>query len=226
MVEIAESLKNVIATDFQYFKIWYDFSFNVEKYLPTQEFEKVFSVYDKNIFNLLLTSRCAQTDVRRNLLKVLGLKDSVDYDVCARPVKLVIRNKDRLIRTMHVAGAIFHYKDIIKIINKNELNALVEFIGQDIYSFIVKRGMVLWKMLPDLKVKTVKMPLVQKITSSGKCILGNALVGLPDEVKKRLELMLGEQFDIPSKYDETVANKSLELIEFSLEKLNDENHTG
>ncbi|MDR2432716.1 MAG: SctK family type III secretion system sorting platform protein [Puniceicoccales bacterium] len=226
MVEIVESLKNVITADFQYFKNWYDFNFNVEKYLPAQEFEKVFRVYDKNIFNILLTSKCAQTDFRRNLLKILGLKDSVDYDVCARPVKLVIHNKDRLVRAMKVAGTIFHYGDVTKIIGKNELNALIEFMGQEVYSFIVKRRMVLWKMLPNLKVKTVKMPLIQKITSSGKCILNNALVGLPDEVKKRLELMLGEHFDIPSEYDEATTNKCLELIEFSLEKLNDENHTG
>ncbi|MDR1528632.1 MAG: SctK family type III secretion system sorting platform protein [Puniceicoccales bacterium] len=226
MVETVKSLKNIIATDFQYFKNWYDFSFNVEKYLPTQEFEKVFSVYDRNIFDILLTSGYAQTDSRRNLLKILGLKDSVDYDVCARPVKLVIQNKDRLVKAMNIAGAIFHHQDIIKIISKNELNALIEFIGQDVYSFIIKRGMVLWKMLPDLKVKTVKIPLIPRITSSGNCILSNALIGLPDEVKKRLELMLGEHFDIPAKYDETMANKCLELIEFSLEKLNDENHTG
>jgi hypothetical protein len=225
MVEIAESLKNIIATDFQYFKNWYDFNFNVEKYLPAQEFEKIFEVYDRNVFNILLTSRCAQTDFRRNLLKILGLKDSVDYDVCARPVKLVVHNKDRLVRAMNVAGTIFHHRDVIKVINKNELNALIEFTGQEVYSFMVRRGMVLWKMLPDLKIKTGQMPLIQKITSSGKCILSNALVGLPDEVKKRLELMLGEHFDIPSKYDEATANKCLELIEFSLEKLNDENHT-
>ncbi|MDR2629263.1 MAG: SctK family type III secretion system sorting platform protein [Puniceicoccales bacterium] len=216
MVEIVESLKNIITTDFQYFKNWYDFNFNVEKYLPAQEFEKVFSVYDKNIFNVLLTSGYTQTDIRKNLLKILGLKDSIDYDVCARSVKLVIHNKDRLVRAMNIAGAIFHHKDIIKIISKNELNALIEFIGQDIYSFIIKRGMVLWKMLPDLKIKTVKVPFVQKITSSGKCILNNALVELPDEVKKRLELMLGEHFDIPSEYDKITANKCLELIEFSL----------
>ncbi|MDR1891204.1 MAG: SctK family type III secretion system sorting platform protein, partial [Puniceicoccales bacterium] len=138
-----ESLKNVIATDFQYFKNWYDFYFNVEKYLPDREFEKVFSVYDKSIFSILLTSGCTQTDIRKNLLKILGLKDSVDYDVCTKPVKLVIDNKDRLTRTMNVAGAIFHHKDIIKIISKNELNALTEFIGQDIYTFIIKRGMIL-----------------------------------------------------------------------------------
>ncbi|MDR2776678.1 MAG: SctK family type III secretion system sorting platform protein [Puniceicoccales bacterium] len=216
MAEIVESLKNIITTDFQYFKNWYDFSFNVEKYLPTKELEKVSNVYDKNVFNILLTSGYTQTDIRRDLLKILGLKDSVDYDVCARPVKLVIHNKDRLVRAMNIAGAIFHYKDIIKIINKNELNALIEFIGQNIYSFIIKRGMVLWKMLPDLKIKTAKVPFIQKITSSGKCILSNALVELPDEVKKRLELMLGEHFDIPSKYDEITANKCLELIEFSL----------
>ncbi|MDR2603457.1 MAG: SctK family type III secretion system sorting platform protein [Puniceicoccales bacterium] len=226
MVEIAESLKNIITTDFQYFKNWYDFNFNVETYLPVQEFEKVFRVYGKNIFNILLTSGYAQTDFRRNLLKILDLKDSVDYDICARSVKLVIHNKERLVQAMKVAGAIFHHEDVIKIIGKNELNALIEFTGQGVYSFIVRRGMVLWKMLPNLKIKTVKMPLTQKITSSGKCILSNALVGLPDEVKKRLELMLGEHFDIPSKYDEVTVNKCLELIEFSLKKLNDENHTG
>ncbi|MDR0742228.1 MAG: Yop proteins translocation protein K [Puniceicoccales bacterium] len=226
MVEIVESLKNIITTDFQYFKNWYDFSFNVEKYLPTQELEKVFNVYDKNVFNILLASEHAQTDVRRNLLKILDLKDSVDYDICARPVKLVIHNKDRLVRAMNIAGALFHHKEIIKIINKNELNALIEFIGQDIYSFIIKRGMILWKMLPDLKIKTIRMPFIQKITSSGQCILSNALFGLPDEVQKRFELMLGEHFDIPSKCDEITVNKCLELIEFSLKKLNNENHTG
>ncbi|MDR2779113.1 MAG: SctK family type III secretion system sorting platform protein [Puniceicoccales bacterium] len=221
-----ESLKNAITTDFQYFKNWYDFSFNIEKYLPAQEFEKVFSVYDKSIFNILLSSGYAQTGIRRNLLKILGLKDSVDYDICAKPVKLVINHRDRLVRAMNVAGAIFHHKDIIKIISKSELNVLVEFIGQKTHSFIIKRGMVLWKMLPNLKIKTTKMPTIKKIVSSGRCILSNALVGLPDEVRKRLELMLGEHFDIPSGCDEAVASKCLELIEFSLEKLKDENHNG
>ncbi|MDR1891245.1 MAG: hypothetical protein LBQ23_03685 [Puniceicoccales bacterium] len=62
-------------------------------------------------------------------MKIPGLKDSVDYDVLTKPVKLVIDNKDRLLRPMNVTGAIFHHKDIIKIISKKELNALTEFIG-------------------------------------------------------------------------------------------------
>jgi hypothetical protein len=117
-------------------------------------------------------------------LKIFGLKDSVDYDVRTKPIKLVIDNKDRLTRTMNVAGALLHHKNVIKIIRKNKLNALTEFIRQDIYTFIIKRGMILWKMLPDLKIKSSKMPLTEKISSSGKRILSNPLVGLPDEIRK------------------------------------------
>ncbi|MDR1891244.1 MAG: hypothetical protein LBQ23_03680 [Puniceicoccales bacterium] len=73
--------------------------------------------------------------------------------------------------------------------------------------------MILWEMLPDLKSKNSKMPLTESISSSGKRILSNTFVRLPDEIEK-LELTLGEHFDIPLKCDEAMVNKCLGLREF------------
>jgi hypothetical protein len=155
-------------------------------------------------------------------LGILGLSDAVSYDIGMQNVRLAITQKDLLMRAMVIAGSIFHHRSIVKIISKRELDALIKFIGQETYSYILKRGMVLWKMVPEFEPKvppkTQKLSITEKIFIAGKEILCRALFGLPDEIKKRLELMFGEQFDIPTKCDELLIKKCLDLVKFSLEK--------
>jgi hypothetical protein len=222
MREVTESLKNVVVGDFEYFKSWYEFNFNVEKHLSDRALESVFSVYRKDIFPIISQSDSTGTIVRRNMLAMLGLGTSLDYDITAKSVKLAITAKNSLERAMVISGAIFYHREIVKVISKKELNILTEFIGQDIYSFIVKRGMMLWKMVPELRVEA-KGSITEKITTAGKDILCKALFGLPDEIKKRLELIFEQPFAIPSKCDELLVKKCFELVNFSLEKSSTKN---
>ncbi|MDR3144157.1 MAG: SctK family type III secretion system sorting platform protein [Puniceicoccales bacterium] len=222
MSESVESLKRVVAGDFEYFRNWYDFSFSVEKYLSEREMEKVFSVYRREVFDILVKSECNKTAFRRRLLAMFNLSDSVDYEVDTEIVRLAVTKKELLVRTMKVAGAIFFHMDIVKIIGKKALGELINFIGQDTYTFIVKRGMMLWKIVPELHVTVTKSPIVERIAAAGKLILCRALVGLPIEVKKRLELIFGERFDIPERCDEPLARKCFSLIQFSMKRVSGE----
>ncbi|MDR1433185.1 MAG: SctK family type III secretion system sorting platform protein [Puniceicoccales bacterium] len=219
MVEVAESLKKIVASDFEYFKRWYNFNFNVEKYLCKMKLEQVFGAYSSGVFSILLQSDSSKTTVRQSLLSMLGLSGSVDYDIGSPVVRLAIGGKDILERAMVTSGAIFCHRDIAKIISKRELTVLTEFIGRDTYAFIVKRGMILWKMTPDLSAESGGT-VVEKIRTIGKKILCMALFGLPGEVKKRLELMFDCEFNIPDRCDEMLAKKCFDLMNFSLERLN------
>jgi hypothetical protein len=84
---------------------------------------------------------------------------------------------------MNVAGSILRHKDIITITSKKELNILAEFTEQDIYTFIIKKEVILWKMLPNLKITSSKIPLEERISPSGKHRLSNTLIALRDDIK-------------------------------------------
>jgi hypothetical protein len=77
--------------------------------------------------------------------------------------------------------------------------------------------MMLWKMIPTLDHEA-KGTIVEKIAITGKNILCKALVGLPNEVKKRLELIFGEPFDIPDKCEGGLVQRCFDLVDFSLQK--------
>jgi hypothetical protein len=220
MAECVDSLKKIVVGDFEYFRNWYSFSFDVEKYLSEREMEKVFSVYQRDIFDILAKSECSRTNFRRKLLAILDLSDAVDYDVDSEVVRLAVTKKEILSNAMKVAGAIFYHKDVVKVIGRKELVALMNFIGQDTYSFIVKRGMVLWKMVPELDISAGKVPVIERIAAAGKFILCRALFGVPVEVKKRLELVFGERFDIPDRCEDSLVKKCFSLIQFAIERVN------
>jgi hypothetical protein len=220
MTEIAEKLAKTMAADFEYFKTWYDFNFNIEKYLAPSDLEKVFGRYRKDVLEILLASEHSKTTARKNLLKLFNLNDIVDYDIDSECVKLAIKKKETLVRSMVVAGALFYYRKITKVVTKKELEPLVNFIGRDVYTFIIKRGLVLWKMLPTLALEEEQPSFTEKIMAAGKQILCQALVGVPDEIKKRLELEFCERFDIPEKRDEDLNKKCFDLIIFSMDKIN------
>ncbi|MDR2737533.1 MAG: hypothetical protein LBB18_01140, partial [Puniceicoccales bacterium] len=110
MPEATESLKNVVLNNFEYFRNWYHFNFNIEKFLSEKALEKVFSTYEKGAFAILIGSNCTRTAVRKNMLALLGLKTSVDYDIDSRPVKLAITDKHLLKRAMTISGAIFYHR--------------------------------------------------------------------------------------------------------------------
>jgi hypothetical protein len=217
MSEVSENLKNTVVNDFEYFKNWYDFNFNVEKLLPEEALAKVFDIYRRDVFDILTHSDSTKTAIRKDALGLLGLKTTVDYDITARPVKLAITKKCLLERGMVIAGAIFYNRDIVKVISKKELHSLTEVIGEDIHLFIVKRGMMLRKMVPPLNFEAAG-PIAKKIVLAGKDIFCKALFGLPNEIKKRLELIFGESFAIPNECEETLVKKCFDLVNFSIEK--------
>jgi hypothetical protein len=211
-----ESIKEVVGEDFAYFKSWYDFNFNVEKYVPK---EKLAAMCSGEAMAILLAHGHSRTAFRKKLLAALDLRTAVDYDIGAAAVRFVIAKREWLKRAAVVAGAIFHHKDVVRVISKKELGVLIEFIGKDIYDFVVKRGMILWKMVPEMRCTAKKSSIAEKVNEAGRQILANALFGIPDEVKKRLELIFQSALDIPQSCDEPIAKKCLELIKFSVVKI-------
>jgi hypothetical protein len=216
MAEPMESLRNAAISNFSYFKRWYDFNFNIEQYLPQGDLEKYFKSQSRDVFNVLFESRCGRTAMRKNLLAAFGLDGSVDYDIGADVVRLAMAGKDMLHRAAIASGAIFYHDAILKIIGKRELNALVSLIGSETHSFILRRGMVIWKMLPNLKI-TSNGTIGERIVVAGKKILWTAFCGIPGGVRKRLELMFGEALEIPEECEEMLAKKCFDLIKFSLD---------
>ncbi|MDR1401614.1 MAG: Yop proteins translocation protein K [Puniceicoccales bacterium] len=221
MVDIAKSLKNIVVSNFDYFQNWYNFNFKIEESLSSKRREQILNVYRQDVFEILLGSECTKTTLRKNLLSIFGLTNVVDYDIAGEVVQLAITKKELLERAMIASGAIFWYREIAKIVSKKELNALQEFIGEDVYSFIIRRGMMLSKMVPPLKKTFSKGEMIGKqIAETGREILCRALFRIPGEVKKRLDLILEEQLNIPAECDEILAKKCFDLMKFSLEKLN------
>ncbi|MDR1595567.1 MAG: Yop proteins translocation protein K [Puniceicoccales bacterium] len=210
-----ESLRNLVISDFQYFKRWYDFNFNVEHYLPDKDLEKYFESQHRDVFDILSKSECARTTVRKNLLAAFGLDCEVDYDIGSAVVRMAMVGKDALERASVVSGAIFYNAEIAKVIGKRDLETLTKFIGTDTYSFIVKRKMVLWKMVPNMKIDG-HGSIIEKIATAGKKMLHMALCDIPVGIRKRLEFMFGGELDISEKCNEMLAKKCFDLIDFSL----------
>ncbi|MDR1413533.1 MAG: SctK family type III secretion system sorting platform protein [Puniceicoccales bacterium] len=220
MTEAIDSLKNIVVSDFNYFKDWYGFNFKIEENLSERQLEEVFNVCRRDIFDILSKSECSKTMLRKNLLSILGLSNIVNYDIAGEVVRLAITNKELIKSAMIISGAIFWHQEIAKIISKKELTVLQNFIGENTYSFVVKRGMMLWKMVPPLeRIFSKTETLAKQIRETGKAILCRALFGIPDEIKKRFELVFDEKFDIPKECDEVLFKKCFALIKFSLERV-------
>lgn len=213
------NVQEILNSDFDYFKRWYDFNFNIEKYLSEQKRESLILNDLSNVQKILLSDRRHSTIVRKELLEKLQLSTVIDYDIRLPIVRFVIDNLELLKKAMLVAGAIFCHQDILKIISKKSLIAVIEQIGQDVYEFIVKRSMMLRKILPDVSFNVHTSDMSEKIKSIGEKILCMSLIGLPCEIKKRLYLVIGKDLNIPEQGDVEVSKKCLELMTFARDKI-------
>lgn len=213
------NVQEILNSDFDYFKRWYDFNFNIEKYLSEQQREFLILNDLSNVQKILLSDRCHSTIVRKELLEKLQLSTVIDYDIRLPIVRFVIDNLELLKKAMLIAGAIFCHQDILKIISKKSLIAVIEQIGQDVYEFIVKRSMMLRKILPDVSFNVHTSDMSEKIKSIGEKILCMSLIGLPCEIKKRLYLVIGKDLNIPEQGDVEVSKKCLELMTFARDKI-------
>lgn len=214
-----ESAKLDVLQDFEYFKSWYDFFFNVEKYVSQELLAKIFCNAPSNVIDILLHSPVTKTEFKKKLLSGCGLSVDANFDINSKIVRLIVTNLPILKKISMVVGAIFCYNDIIKIISRKELSRIIDSIGKDMYSFIVKRGVMLKKIIPNITIEYPSKDILEKMTVAGKKILCVALVGLPTEIHKRLELFCGEKFDIPDQYDEAISKKCFDLVMFARDKI-------
>ena len=219
MDEKNNNVQEILNDDFDYFKRWYDFNFNIEKYLSEQHRESLVLNDLSNVQKILLSDRRYSTSVRKELLEKLQLSTMIDYDIRMPIVRFVIDNLESLKKAMVIAGAIFCHQDILKIISKKSLMAVIDQIGQEIYEFIVKRSMMLRKIIPDVSFNARTNDMSEKIKSIGEQILCMSLIGLPYEIKKRLYLVIGKDLDIPEQGDAEVSKKCLELMTFARDKI-------
>jgi len=208
-----------VLQDFEYFKSWYDFFFNVEKYVSQELLARIFCNAPSNVIDILLHSPVTKTEFKKKLLSGCGLSVDANFDINSKIVRLIVTDLPILKKISMIVGAIFCYNDIIKIISRKELSRIIDSIGKDMYSFIVKRGIMLKKIIPNITIEYPGKDIVEKITVTGKKIVCVALVGLPTEIHKRLELFCGEKFDIPDKYDEAVSKKCFDLVMFARDKI-------
>lgn len=219
MDEKNNNVQEILNNDFDYFKRWYDFTFNIEKYLSEQQREYLILSGLSNVQKILLSDRMHSASVRKELLEKLHLSTVIDYDIQMPIVRFVIDNIKLLKKDMLIAGAIFCHQDILKIISKKSLVAVIEQIGHDVYEFIVKRSMMLRKVIPNISVEIGTGDILAKIKNAGERILCVALTGLPCEVKKRLNLVFEKNLDIPEQCDAMVDKKCLELMKFANDKI-------
>ena len=218
MSGVAEQLNEVMLNDLGYFKSWYDFYFNVERYLPDDKREVFYSPYGSELFGRLQNYSVASS-IRKEKLGDFQLSTLVDFDINQDLVRFVVKYADRLKSISRTAGAIFCHKEIAKVIGKKQLDELVKFIGKEVYSFIVKRVLILGRVVPSLSIPNY--PIAEKIDSAGREILFAALKGLPLEIARRLCMLLDEDFSTfyEKDVDDKLSKKCFAFLEFVVNKV-------
>lgn len=202
----SDSILKTWQTNHAYFRKWYDFFYKIETYLGEEDQKKLEAHFPSALRHVLLQRGEERTRLRKEILQLFDLSSEVDYDISSTTVKTVVNNSKKLKQAAIISGAMYCYKEIVKIISKKELLAIKSFIGENTYHTIIKRQLVLRKAIPALPTETFDgLSLQEKINQAGAQIVGFALHDMPMEIRKRLILKEHAQFTAPQKFSEDIA---------------------
>lgn len=209
------ALKNMMRADIVFFKYWYDFQFNIEKYIDEKICPGVFAKYPEKLLKIILSS-ILRPYIKCSILSECGLSSEVDYDVNLPTLPYAMLFPETIKRVITIMGALICFKDISKIISKKDLDEVCLLIGRDVYTFVIKRSLLFWKKVPNLRENYSNLKLSKRIEMSGKSAFEYILSRLPESVIKRVNLRTGMGFKCINSVESADVSKSINLAKYVL----------
>ncbi len=210
-------LKEKVHDDIMFFNHWYDFQLNVNLYLPKENLQKLLDEkYPGAVLDLMIHNPQTRAMIKGLVLQKCDLSIEVDYDIFAQNLPYVMLDPQIINRLILIIGALVCFKNITKIISKKQLEKICNFIGRDVYMFVLKRSLLFWKKIPKFNEKDQLRSLEKRIQLYGKRVFEYLIHDLPDSVIKRLNLRTGMNFAGGVTVSEQDFLKAQELTKYAI----------
>ncbi|MDR2436364.1 MAG: Yop proteins translocation protein K [Puniceicoccales bacterium] len=208
-----DALKNILKLDFQFFRYWYDFHYNV---VPRKDCDCGIGQIPKKAFDAMFASVPFRASIKRNILHKYGLEEQIDYRVDSPVLPLAMLRPETLSKLVPIVGALACFKDVNKVVEKKELGGIFDLVGNGVYTFVVKRSLLFWKKIPNLCENLPKVRLVKRLPMCGKSVFECATSSLPESVIKRMNVRSGIEFHRADGGAQEDIAKSITLIKYVL----------
>ncbi|MDR2721046.1 MAG: Yop proteins translocation protein K [Puniceicoccales bacterium] len=214
MSETATSvLKSVLRSNFQFFRRWYDFHYNVGL---CKDYGGDADQIPKKIFDTMFASVPFRASIKRKILYKYGLAEKVDYRVDSPALPFAMLQPKTLSKLVPIVGALACFKDVNKVVEKKELSGIFDLVGNEVYTFVVKRSLLFWKKIPNLCENFPKVRLVKRLPMCGKSIFECATSSLPESVIRRISVRSGLDFCRANCCPQKDIVKSVALVKYVL----------
>jgi hypothetical protein len=210
------ALKEILKSNFTLFREWYDFHYGIDSYADKSLYDNVISKYSSKVFDIMFASASKRADLKREILHQGGLSEKVNYQINSPVLPFAMLKSETLSKLQPIAGGMVCFKDVNKIIAKNELSGIFELVGKDVYTFVVKRSLVFWKKIPALKKDFPRVKLGDRIPRCGKLVLEYAISSLPESVLKRMSMRSGIDFNHLEGCAQQDVAKAIDLVKYVL----------
>ncbi|MDR0595189.1 MAG: SctK family type III secretion system sorting platform protein [Puniceicoccales bacterium] len=217
MSEVGTSaLKKVLQSNFAFFRNWYDFHYNVSSYVDRSLYSDIIDKYSDKIFDIMFTSPSLRAGLKCKILHHLGLNEQVNYAVNSPVLPFAMLQSKTLAKLQPIIGAMVCFKDVNKVVAKRDLDTILELIGKDVYTFVVKRSLIFWKKIPTLNRDFSTVKLDKRIPMCGKLVLEYVVSSLPLSVIKRMGMRSGIAFTHVDGCMQEDVVKAIDLVKYIL----------
>jgi hypothetical protein len=139
---VSSSLKAILKSDFQFFRYWYDFHYNIA---PGKERDCGIDQIPKKAFDAIFGSVLLRASIKGNILYKYGLEEQIDYRVNSPMLPFAILRPEILSKLVPIIGALACFNDVNKLVEKKELNSMFNLVDNEVCSFVVERFVLFWK---------------------------------------------------------------------------------
>ena len=142
------------------------------------------------------------------LMSQLGFNGKFYFDFSKISSKIALWSADDLNKLVMYTGLACHYKEIQKLIVREEVLEIREHIGDEMYAFAMKRVATFMDSQPDILQFSDKVHLKNRMTISGLVCLHSYMRRFPTAFMKRIIIKLPrEWFEHMVKYTPQVNNQ-------------------
>lgn len=169
----------------------YHFNNNLSEYLHKDFFP--FDGYEK------LQPVIIKDDVIKNqwndIIKNLhGISDCGSYDFSEPSSLLLLLSVEEITKIIYALGGICFADVIRKIIIRNEMLGLKQAMGDDIYSFSVRSGVLMLNAEIASMLRSDGVTIEEKVFNTGRKIIESILCDFPEQMLKRFVLKFPKHF--------------------------------
>lgn len=214
--DYAQILKDKVCTDIELFKHWYDFQYNIERYLPPEKLQQAFPEYPDNLRDIMLKNPVTRPNLKITILETCQLGNVLNYDISSPALSYAMLSPETVKKMINVVGALVCHSDIAKIIGRTQLEEVCDLVGREVYMFVIKRSLLFWKKIPNLPKFEHGLGLKERIGRYGKMVFEYIVHGLPDSAIKRLNIRTGMEFQSNLEVSEEEFNKALALAKYAI----------